>query len=243
MSIKSLKIKKIFLGGALLTNEMRTFIEKAWDAEIFDAYSSTEGSRMALECKHHDGFHILAPDYLYLEIIDEKTSKPVEDGNFGEAVITILKRDSMPLIRYKMNDLVKLTNEPCPCGLKTPRILPPIGRTEERIVFKNFYRLYGHQVNEVLIEFGEIAPVWQLIANDENNKEKLTLLVETDKTKKGEKIIAKQLCIASESLNRAINSQTVLPPEVKFIKRNSLERNVYGKIKNKIIDKRQHKFV
>lgn len=240
--LKSLKIKKIFLGGALLTKEMRKFIENEWGAEIFDAYSSTEGSRIALECNCHNGFHLLAPDYLYLEILDEITGEPVREGELGEVAITTLKRECMPLIKYKMNDLAKITNKPCFCGIKTPRILPPIGRSEERIVFKNFYKFYGHQINEILLEFGEKSPAWQLVITDINSKEKIDLFVETDKSKIFEKTIEKNLCNASESMNRAIASKTVLPPTVKFITKNSLERNVYGKIKNKIIDNRQYKF-
>ncbi len=58
-----------------------------------------------------------------------------------------------------------------------------------------------------------------------------------------EKKIKENIIKASPSLNKAIKSGGVESPVIKIVSKNSLERTIaYGKIKNRIIDKRKNKF-
>lgn len=241
--LNKLKIEKIIVGGALLTEDMRRFIGDAWGAEIFNVYSSTEAPRMGSECKEHSGFHIQGNDVLLIEAINEETGEKAKNEEYGEIVITTLKRDCMPLIRYKLNDLVKITTKTCKCGLRTKRIMPLIGRSEERVVFKNFYKLYDYQINKALSENLGIAPFWQMMVEDSKDKDMITIFIEHKKEAGIEKKIKEGIVKASPSLNKAIKSGSVENPVIKIVNRGSLERSLaYGKIKNRIVDKRKNKF-
>ncbi len=46
-------------------------------------------------------------DYLYFEIVHPKTGEIVPDGEVGELVITTLKKEGAPLIRYRTHDLTR----------------------------------------------------------------------------------------------------------------------------------------
>jgi len=57
-----------------------------------------------------------------MEAIDQETGRPVPDGEWGSLTITTLDRDNS-LLRYDLEEAVKLLREPCPCGETTLRAL------------------------------------------------------------------------------------------------------------------------
>ena len=42
-----------------------------------------------------------------MEIVDPETLEPVADGVEGELVMTTLKREGMPILRYRTKDLTR----------------------------------------------------------------------------------------------------------------------------------------
>ena len=58
---------------------MRQRISKELGIELYDIYGLTEiyGPGIGINCKYNTGMHCWE-DYLYIEIIDPKTLKPVE---------------------------------------------------------------------------------------------------------------------------------------------------------------------
>jgi phenylacetate-CoA ligase len=65
-------------------------------------------------CGPGRGAH-MAEDYAVVEVLDEQTLEPVPDGHRGLLVVTSLGRDN-PMIRYNVEDVVRLESEPCECG-------------------------------------------------------------------------------------------------------------------------------
>ena len=61
-------------------------------------------------------------DYIYLEIVDPKTGEVLPDGEVGEIVITTLRKQGAPLIRYRTHDLSRIVPGDCPCGSPFPRL-------------------------------------------------------------------------------------------------------------------------
>jgi phenylacetate-CoA ligase len=60
------------------------------------------------------GAHV-AEDYAVVEVVDPETSQPVPDGERGYLVCTSLGRDN-PMIRYNLEDVVRIDRSPCDCG-------------------------------------------------------------------------------------------------------------------------------
>jgi phenylacetate-CoA ligase len=65
-------------------------------------------------CGTGKGAH-LAEDYAIVEVLDVHTLQPVPDGQRGLLVITSLGRDN-PMIRYNLDDIVRVDPTPCDCG-------------------------------------------------------------------------------------------------------------------------------
>jgi phenylacetate-CoA ligase len=70
-------------------------------------------------CGMSPGSH-LAEDYAIVEVLDAETGRPVADGDRGQLVVTSLDRDN-PMIRYNVEDIVRVESTPCPCGETTRR--------------------------------------------------------------------------------------------------------------------------
>ena len=65
-------------------------------------------------CGPGRGSHI-AEDYAIVEVLDVHTGLPVGPGERGTMVVTSLGRDN-PMIRYDLEDIIRIDDSPCPCG-------------------------------------------------------------------------------------------------------------------------------
>lgn len=70
-------------------------------------------------CGKSAGAH-LAEDHAIVEVLDLHTGDPVGDGLRGQLVVTSLNRDN-PMLRYNVEDIVRVESAPCPCGETTRR--------------------------------------------------------------------------------------------------------------------------
>lgn len=79
-------------------------------------------------CDERNGAH-LAEDLAIVEVIDERTGKPCDHGERGNLVVTVLEKDNF-LVRYDLEDTVRLNTTPCSCG-ETHRRLFYEGRVRD----------------------------------------------------------------------------------------------------------------
>lgn len=131
--VKDLSIRKILNIGETANQPKSKKISEVWGAEVYNAYGMTESCAMGISCKHGH-IHLIQERY-YFEVIDPVTKQPLPQGEVGELVITSLSNQSMPLIRYRTNDLVCISESGCPCGDRAP-ILEHYGRIGEEIRFE-----------------------------------------------------------------------------------------------------------
>jgi phenylacetate-coenzyme A ligase PaaK-like adenylate-forming protein len=124
-------IKRIFTSSEYLQDNVREYIKKIFNAEIYDIYGSTEFKEVAWECEKHEGYHI-NEDEVIMEIL--KDGKTVEPGIVGNIAITDLRNTKMPLIRYQMHDKGMLICEKCSCGRTFSLMKPYAGRSSEYII-------------------------------------------------------------------------------------------------------------
>jgi phenylacetate-CoA ligase len=83
------------------------------------------------ECYAHDGCH-LWEDKVLVEHLDEHGAA-VPDGSIGELVSTALDPGAGILLRYRSDDLIRLTRERCRCG-RTHARQWPVGRRGDEVV-------------------------------------------------------------------------------------------------------------
>ena len=118
-------------------------------------------------------------DYLYIEIIDPHTLKPVPDGEMGEIVITTLVKEGAPLIRYRTHDLSRIIPGECPCGSKHPRLDTIMGRTDDMMKIKGV-NVFPSQIEEILQSFPEASSEYQIRISHLDGKDTMRIYVETN---------------------------------------------------------------
>jgi phenylacetate-CoA ligase len=100
-----------------------------------------------------NGMNLAARGFVHVELIDPATGRtlPWEDGAQGELVYTALRRESMPLLRFRSRDHVVVNMKPNPTGRTGPRIRC-VGRTDDMLIVRGV-NLYPTAIRGVLREF------------------------------------------------------------------------------------------
>lgn len=101
------------------------------------------------------GMHFMAREFVHVELINPQTGLtiPWEDGAQGELVYTALKREAMPMFRFRSRDHVVVTMQDNPTGRTGPRIRC-IGRTDDMLIVRGV-NLFPTAVRNVLEDFSE----------------------------------------------------------------------------------------
>jgi phenylacetate-CoA ligase len=138
-----LPMRAVFSSSETLHPVQREVIEESFDCRLFDFYGMAERTVFAGECEAHKGRH-LADDFGYTEVVDD-TGKPVPTGTWGYLVGTSLHNVAMPMIRYRTNDVSRISEEPCPCG-RSFRILDPVTTKAEDVLITPDGRLISPSI-------------------------------------------------------------------------------------------------
>lgn len=140
-------------------------METLWGTTLHDIYGSTQlNLNYAVTCKYgvvpngQYGHYHLADYFALVEVLDPKTQRPVEYGEWGEPVVTTFSRKAMPLVRFRSNDRVRvLPGEACDCG-RTALSLWEVGtisRYDDMIKIKAT-NVWPQTVDEAVFSFKEI---------------------------------------------------------------------------------------
>ena len=174
-----ISLKKIIFGAERHSVAMRRKIEEYFGVEeSFDIPGLTElyGPGTGLECQKHEGIHYWA-DYYILEIIDPETLKAIPPGETGEMVVTTLRKEAAPLIRYRTRDLTHLKPKPCSCGNILPLHGPLLGRTDDMFIIRGV-NIYPGQIDDVLSREDKVGSEYQVILMRREGRDYMTIRVE-----------------------------------------------------------------
>ncbi len=176
-----LDLKKGVIGSERWGDKMRHRIANEMGIEIFDIYGLTEvyGPGIGISCEAHNGMHVWE-DYVYVEIVDPKTGKVLPDGEVGEIVLTTLRKQGAPLIRYRTHDLSRIIPGACTCkfGEHHPRIDTIVGRTDDMVKVKGC-NMFPAQIEEVIKFTNGTSSEYQMMIEAINGRDVITLLFET----------------------------------------------------------------
>lgn len=155
--VRSLRI--LFAGGEPFSS-VQGYKEKLRQAlgpiSLIDSYGLGQSTPVARECREERGLHV-ADNLLYLEIVDPETGQVLPDGQRGEIVISHLRRQGSPLLRFRTGDLSLLEHIECSCGRKATLTKGVLGRTDEMHKVKGV-KLYPSQIDHVLRTIPQYSP-------------------------------------------------------------------------------------
>ncbi len=124
-----IKPERLISVAEVLEPQDRTRIEEEFDAPVHQIYQCTEGL-LAVSCPA-GGLHI-QEDVVALQL------EPLADdgGERVTPIVTDLWRRTQPIIRYRLNDVLRMESKPCTCG-STFRVIRAIeGRCDDICYFE-----------------------------------------------------------------------------------------------------------
>ena len=217
-----INLRKIIYGSERSSDAMRDRIKQISGVEdMFDIPGLTElyGPGTGLECSKHEGIHYWA-DYYILEILDPETLQPVPDGETGEMVITTLKKEAAPLIRYRTRDLTRLIPHRCSCGNILPMHDRLLGRSDDMFIFRAV-NIYPGQIDHILSGFPEVGSEFQVILDrGKDGKDYMTIKVE-----RGEETDPKGDALLAGRIGEALKKQVLVTGKVEIVDYASLPRS------------------
>ncbi len=173
-------VRRVIFGAERHSEAMRRTMKEYLNAEdTFDIPGLTElyGPGTGLECPAHQGIHYWA-DYYILEIIHPETLQPCPPGEVGEMVVTTLRKEAAPLIRYRTRDLTRLVPGRCPCGSILPRHDKILGRSDDMFIVRGV-NVYPGQIDHLLSQEPRVGSEFQVfLERGADGKDYMTVKVE-----------------------------------------------------------------
>lgn len=171
------KLRKAVLGAEPWSESMRQHIEESMGIKAYDIYGTSEqAGPMFTECEERKGIHI-AGDIMYVEIIDPETGESLGPGQKGEMVVTMLKKEAMPMIRYRIKDVTTLMEDECECGRTSPRISRITGRTDDMLIIRGI-NVFPSQIEYTLLQIPEVGDQYMIYVTREGALDNMLLQVE-----------------------------------------------------------------
>jgi phenylacetate-CoA ligase len=149
-------VKRVLVAGEPGGGEpaMRARLEAGWGAKVTEAMGMGDiGVSLWGECEEQRGMHLGARGFVHAELIDPDSGAALElaDGARGELVLTHLRHQAAPLLRFRTRDHVEVWTSPCPCGRKALR-LRCIGRTDDMLIVRGV-NVFPSAIREVVGAF------------------------------------------------------------------------------------------
>jgi phenylacetate-CoA ligase len=159
----------VYVASEVLTSQTKNLVKEAWGNEPYNQYAATETAGIAAEHKSCRRMHFFE-DLVIPEVVDEQY-RPVPPGEYGAKIlVTTLFSRTQPLIRYELNDSIRVNTEPHDCGLPFAVLESVQGRVEDSLTLP---ALSGENVlirPLVINRIMDIVPVsgWQVIEQADN---------------------------------------------------------------------------
>jgi phenylacetate-CoA ligase len=228
---KDLALRKACVGAEPHTEETRRRIEQIYGCDVYNSYGLTEmnGPGIAFECEHKAGLHLWEDNFI-LEIINPDTGEPLPEGQTGEMVLTSLKREAMPILRYRTRDITSIIPEPCKCGRTHRRFARITGRSDDMLIIRGV-NMFPQQIERVLMSFPQVGRNYVIVIEGLDD---MTIKVEL--TAAGFDGQVEHLSALQKQMVEKLKAETWVRPKVELVPAGSLPV-AEGKAK-RVIDKR-----
>ncbi len=213
------KLHTICIGAEPHSEEQRVRIESLLGVKAYNCFGMSEmnGPGVAFECKEQNGLHIWE-DYTIVEIVDPETLLPVADGEVGELVLTTLRREAMPLIRYRTRDLTSIMTGECPCGRTHKRITRFQGRSDDMIILKGV-NIFPIQIETILMQFKELGNNYLITIETVGNSDEMLIEVELDELFTDDYSTLQQL---NRRIVGQLRDELLITPRLQFLSKGAL---------------------
>jgi phenylacetate-CoA ligase len=219
---KDLSIRKIIVagepGGSIPAT--RKAIESLWNADLYDFFGISDiFGACAGMCENKDGLH-LAEDHIFLEVINPDTLEPVAEGEEGEMVLTTLRKEARPMIRFRTGDIITATSEKCACGRTLKRIKVK-GRLDDMIIISGV-NIFPSDIEFIVRGIEHLTGEYRITVFEEDHLSKLTIEIE-----KEDHSTIEDIELASLFRDKVKTRFGIKPKEIKILPKGHLPRETH----------------
>lgn len=150
-------MKAVITSSEKLTPTMRNILGEVYNCKVYDGWGGVENCGLISENEY--GQLLISPDSALIEIL-KPDGAPAKPGEEGELVCTGFFNYDQPLIRYRIGDMVKVSEDQVTkCGRAFTVIDEIVGRVEDVVVGKDgreMVRFHGIFVNLPNVVKGQV---------------------------------------------------------------------------------------
>jgi phenylacetate-CoA ligase len=165
-----LQLRVALVAAEMLPETLRKRFQEEFGIQVRQAYGTADVGSLGYECFEAKGMHV--NDEIVMELLDPASGKQVAPGEIGEVVVT-LPNTTYPLVRFATGDLSIYTNDPCPCGRTSARLLRIVGRVDQVTKVKGMF-VHPEQVTQLEKKIPEISAA-QLIVSRTGHEDRMTI--------------------------------------------------------------------
>jgi phenylacetate-CoA ligase len=233
MDLRESNVERVLVAGEPGGGEpaFRAKLEEAWGAGVTEAMGIGDiGPSLWGECEEQDGMHLGARGFVHPELIDPATGEALEleDGANGELVLTHLRHQAAPLLRFRTRDHVEVRTGPCACGRTGPRVRC-VGRTDDMLIVRGV-NVFPSAVREVVSGFAPDVSGHVLVRPQSpgvKQEPPLPVSVELSRDVSGDPLLA-------QAIREKIRAVLVVQTQVELVPWGSLQRSEY---KSKLVER------
>ena len=233
IDLRGSSVERVLVAGEPGGGEpaLRAQLEDGWGARVTEAMGIGDiGISLWGECEEQDGMHLGARGFVHPELIDPVTGSeiPLEDGASGELVLTHLRHQAAPLLRFRTRDHVRMRTNSCPCGRTAPRVRC-IGRTDDMLIVRGV-NVFPSAVRDVVSGFApRVSGHVRLRPTAEGVKQEPPLPVAVELARGAEPDAR-----LSDEIRERLRAVLVVSTQVELVPWGSFERSEY---KSKLVER------
>ena len=195
------KLRTLVIGAEPHSEDTRRRIEDMLGVKAYNSFGMSEmcGPGVAFECPEQNGMHIWEDYY----------------------VLTTLKREAMPLLRYRTRDLTRILPGECPCGRHHLRLDRMKGRSDDMIILKGV-NIFPIQIETILMQFQELASDYLITLETVDGNDAMIVDVEMKDLFIDD--YAKLQSLTRE-ITRQLRDEILITPRVRLVPKNTLPKS------------------
>jgi phenylacetate-CoA ligase len=187
-------------------------IEQLWGAKCYDDIGSTEITNFGFECVAQKGTHVIESMF-YAECLDPDTLKPVVPGEIGELVLSNLCTESMPLLRFRIRDLVRFNTLACECGRTFLRLDGGIlGRSDDMFQFAGV-NVFPSAIENLIRQVPEFSNEYQIVIPKMGSGQHIIIRIEPETAE----IADQQMAQAVKKFIETVKYRITITPDVEIV--------------------------
>ena len=175
MGVGRLPFEVAQVGAEALPESLRRQFENDHGIMTRQGFGTADLGMIAYECPEKAGMHLV--EDAIVQVCDPQSGELLPTGQIGEIVVTV-NNTTYPMIRFGTGDLTVITDEPCPCGRTSARMLGWRGRADEVTKVRGMF-IHPRQADEVAAR-GRGVGRYQVIVGRDGHQDTLTMLVELE---------------------------------------------------------------